>query len=121
MTDTKVIAEGNLIYKSNISGKDEVGQLADEFNRMADSLRKLIVQVLQTVDTTSSSSKTLTEFIKEVREISREVETISERIKQGSQDQSELMHDGALKQNRYLDKLTGNIQEAHAVVKKFNV
>jgi len=32
VSDTKVIAEGNLIYKSDINGKDEVGRLASEFN-----------------------------------------------------------------------------------------
>lgn len=93
VSDTKVIAEGNLIYKSSINGKDEVGQLAEEFNEMADSLRSLIVQVLQTVDTTSGSSKTLNSFIKDVSGISQEVEAISEGIKQGSQEQYEYLNE----------------------------
>lgn len=85
--DTKVIAEGNLVYKSKIQGRDEVGQLADEFNAMADSLRKLIMQVLHNVDTTTATSQALTKCIKDVSGISQEVEAISEVIKEGSQEQ----------------------------------
>jgi len=92
VSDTKVIAEGNLIYKSDINGKDEVGRLASEFNAMADSLRNLILQVRHTVDTSTSSSKTLTLYIKDVREISHKVEAISESIKQGSQEQFEYLN-----------------------------
>lgn len=89
--DTKVIAEGNLRYKSGISGKDEIGQLAEEFNEMADSLRKLVNQVLQTVAAASGSSEALNSFIKDVNEITVEVEAISEKVKQGSQEQYEYL------------------------------
>lgn len=89
--DTKVIAEGNLIYKSSVKGKDEVGQLAGEFNSMADSLRNLIMQILQTVNSTNNSSKTLALCINDVSEISHKIETISESIKQGSQEQFEYL------------------------------
>lgn len=85
--DTNVIAEGNLRYRSVVAGRDEVGQLAVEFNRMADSLRGLICQVLQTVDTTNSSSENLVQFVKDVREISEEMEVVSERIRNGAQEQ----------------------------------
>lgn len=91
VNDTKVIAEGNLVYKPAVNGNDEVGQLAREFNIMADSLRDLILQVLHTVDTATSSSQTLTVRIKDVSEISHEVEAISESIKQGSQEQFEYL------------------------------
>lgn len=87
VSDTKVIAEGNLIYKSKIDGKDEAGQLASGFNAMADSLRSLILQVLHTVNTSTTSSQALSHCIKDVSEISHEVEIISESIKQGAQEQ----------------------------------
>ncbi len=89
--DTKVIAEGNLRYRSGISGKDEIGQLAEEFNEMADSLRNLVNQVLQTVASASSSSEALNSFVKDVSEISLEVESISGKVKQGSQEQYEYL------------------------------
>lgn len=87
--DTKVIAGGNLNYKTSINGKDEVGQLAAGFNEMANSLRKLVDQVLRTVAATGSSTETLDSFINGVNEISVEVESISERVKHGSQTQYE--------------------------------
>lgn len=36
------VANGNLTLKSDISSKDEVGQLAFALNRMVDNLRELI-------------------------------------------------------------------------------
>lgn len=90
--DTKVIAKGDLLYKSAVKGNDEVSQLADGFNIMADSLRNLVLQVLQTVNITSNSSKTLILFINNVREISLKVESISESIKDSSQEQFEYLN-----------------------------
>ena len=92
VSDTKAIAQGDLIYKSYVNGKDEVSQLASGFNTMADSLRNLVLQVLHTVNTTSNSSKALTLFIIDVREISHKVEAISECIKEGSQEQFEYLN-----------------------------
>lgn len=85
--DTKVIANGNLNYKSSINGKDEVGQLAGGFNEMADSLRKLVDQVLSTVAATGSSTEALDSLIKDINGISVDVECISEKVKHGSQNQ----------------------------------
>jgi|GEM_PF-1869754 len=90
--DAKVIAEGNLVYRSGINSNDEVGQLATAFDMMANSLRELIARVLNTVDTVGSSSKTLNCIIKDVNGISQEVEAISEGIKQGSQKQHEYLN-----------------------------
>ncbi|MEA4847055.1 MAG: methyl-accepting chemotaxis protein [Clostridiaceae bacterium] len=110
VSDTRVIAEGNLIYKSNIKGKDEVGQLARELNAMADSLRELILQVLHTVDTSTASTQTLALCIADVNKISNEVEAISESIKQGAQEQFE-----------YLDQTRSETEKVSAAAAEISV
>jgi len=126
--DTKVIAEGNLRYKSGISGKDEIGQLAEEFNEMAGSLRKLVNQMLQTVAAASGSSEAINSFIKDVNEITVEVETISGKVQQGSQEQyeylgqtrSEVEHvsAGAAEISGRTLKIAGQANTARQVVEK---
>jgi len=42
-TGTRVLASGDLDYRVNISGNDEIGQLAFLFNRMVEELKKITV------------------------------------------------------------------------------
>ncbi|MGE5630976.1 MAG: methyl-accepting chemotaxis protein [Caulobacteraceae bacterium] len=98
--DTRVISEGNLKYKTSINGKDELGQLACEFNTMADSLRNLILEIKHTVDASVSSSNILTKYVEDVQGISHEVELLAEGVRKGTQKQFE-----------YLNETRGNIAD----------
>ncbi|MFA5859238.1 MAG: ATP-binding protein [Elusimicrobiota bacterium] len=46
-TGAKLIGEGNLDHKIVIKSKDEIGELAEAFNGMVDSLKTLQLQVIQ--------------------------------------------------------------------------
>ncbi len=85
--DTQIIADGNLAYKSQLNGKDEVGQLAAAFNTMADSLRALVNQIHYTVNDTVRLSQDLDRQVGEVAAISQEVEKASEDLKSGAGQQ----------------------------------
>lgn len=55
------VAQGNLsIGRLDIVSKDEIGQLASEFNIMTENLRNLVKQVTQTTEQVASSSEELT-------------------------------------------------------------
>ncbi|OGS20167.1 MAG: hypothetical protein A2252_10990 [Elusimicrobia bacterium RIFOXYA2_FULL_39_19] len=44
---TKVIGEGNLDYRITVTPTNEMGKLAESFNKMVDNLRKLQLQIVQ--------------------------------------------------------------------------
>lgn len=56
---THKLSEGDLTVRANVTGRDEMGHLAETFNRMADHLRKLIRGVTNTADQVAASSQEL--------------------------------------------------------------
>src|SRR3989339_50602 len=44
---TQVIGEGNLDYRINVSPTNEMGKLAESFNKMVENLRKMQLQIVQ--------------------------------------------------------------------------
>lgn len=85
--DTKIIASGDLTYKSEVSGDDEIAELSKEFNEMSDSLKSVVSQMLLNVDNTADSSNTVNICIDDVKRISDRVGLASENIKLGSEKQ----------------------------------
>lgn len=93
VNDTRLVANGDLNYMSSIKSNDEIGQLSEEFNNMAVSLKSLVKQIINTVNTTASSSAMLSQYIDEVRNISESIEITSEDIKSGSKEQSSYLEE----------------------------
>ncbi|MEJ5226485.1 methyl-accepting chemotaxis protein [Thermodesulfovibrio sp.] len=57
------VAEGNLNVKSNITRKDEIGQMSEAINRMVESLRNMIERINKTVKDVEISAKSLSDKI----------------------------------------------------------
>lgn len=89
------ISEGNLSHRADIKGKDEIGELAQSFNRMADKLEAMIVNAKDLTANVSHELRTPLTRIRISEEMLRE-----ELIKSNKTDYE-----------RYLDAIEEDIQE----------
>ncbi|GAB6098440.1 hypothetical protein JCM16358_03190 [Halanaerocella petrolearia] len=75
ITGARKIADGDLTTTIKVNNKDELGELADIFNRMSDKLRKLIERINQEVNQVNAASQELSAVSEEVATISDEQES----------------------------------------------
>ena len=95
--------EGDLTQKINISTKDELGDMAEYFNKFVDSIKILVSQISKTSTGMESLSKSSIKTSKEMSEISSEQTQASEMVAaaftemlQTSQEVSSLCSEAAL-------------------------
>lgn len=80
-TVTEQIAAGNLVVdKIEIKNKDEIGQLANDFNQMTDNLRNLIQQVSLTSEQVAASAEELTASAEQTSSATNQVATAIEGV-----------------------------------------
>lgn len=72
--------EGDLRARIDVTSKDEFGELASEFNRFVESLRELIVTVLEQASDLTSLTATLTESSEKTRNITTTINQASDSI-----------------------------------------
>ena len=80
-----IIGRGNLQHRVNIKRRDEIGQLADEFNKMADTLESSYATLEQKVDQRTGHTLALYEVTKKVNQsldLDRVLKEVVEQITQ---------------------------------------
>jgi len=80
---------GDLTQRIKISGRDEVGRLAEVFNRIIDSMHTMVLQIRTTAEKVASSSQQLSSSTQEVNASTQEVSTAIQQITKGATTQSE--------------------------------
>ncbi|HWR29700.1 MAG TPA: methyl-accepting chemotaxis protein [Negativicutes bacterium] len=104
---TKKVAEGDLSHKAAVIGKDELGQLASDFNVMVAHLSSLIKAVTQTTEMVAASSQELSAAANEAEKASNQIAVTMTDFAQGSQKQTQEVE----KTLQIVDNLTNNSQE----------
>lgn len=90
------IAQGNLaIEKLQINSKDEIGQLANDFNLMTENLIQLVKQVSQTAEQVASSSEELSAGAEQSAQATNEVAAAITDVAQGTENQLNAVNDVA--------------------------
>ncbi len=85
---SKIMAVGDFTNKLNIKNKDELGQLATEFNKMVSSLKSMIGNVSGGIKTLSSSSTGLFEVSNQMNKGSQLTFSKSESVTNAAQEMS---------------------------------
>ncbi|WP_371377039.1 methyl-accepting chemotaxis protein [Sporomusa aerivorans] len=107
---TRKVAEGDLSHQAAIISKDELGQLAVDFNMMVAHLKKLIQAVTQTTEQVAASSEELSAAANEAEKASNQIAGKMTDFAQGSQMQTLEIQ----KSIRIADNLTNNSKEVSA-------
>jgi signal transduction histidine kinase len=90
-----IISEGNLSHRASIKGKDEISELAQSFNRMAEKLESMIVNARELTANVSHELRTPLTRIRISEEMLRE----------------KLIKSNGVDYERYLDEIVEDIQE----------
>ncbi|GAA0484609.1 hypothetical protein GCM10008986_07380 [Salinibacillus aidingensis] len=79
---------GDLTYRVDIKGKDEMADLAESFNKMADKMNQSLVKVLKAANILSHSSGELTDISKKSSVQTNEVAEAINQVAVGAQEQA---------------------------------
>ena len=88
--NVKRMAEGDLTVKINSSSNDELGELSDDFNLMANQTKELISTVRKTVENLSDSSHQLSLISAETNDTGTKIRKDISEIADGVSKQKEL-------------------------------
>lgn len=84
----KIIGDGNLAYRVIISTKDEIGELAEQFNHMAEKMQQSMLHVLNASLQLTGQSQHLSSVSEETSAQSHEVNEAIRQVAAGSANQS---------------------------------
>ncbi|KOP67569.1 chemotaxis protein [Bacillus sp. FJAT-18019] len=107
------IAEGggDLVTRLHITTKDEIGAVAEGYNKLVDGFRGLVVQVQNTAEQVSVSAATLQSTTEEIRQASQQTSGIMEELAAGVESQ---LQDTEVTTNTVTDMAEGMQQIALA-------
>ncbi|SDN08856.1 methyl-accepting chemotaxis protein [Psychrobacillus sp. OK028] len=83
------IAEGDLTVQANIKSKDEIGQLATNFNKMATSMNEIIQVVKESASDVQSNSESLSAVAEETNASAEQVSLAVSEIAEGASKSAE--------------------------------
>lgn len=83
-----IIAEGDLSQEADINSKDEIGNMAREFNQALEKIRGLMRQVKDTAQEVLSSSQSLAASSSETGRAAQQVASTVEELAKGAEEQA---------------------------------
>lgn len=103
----KQVAKGNLVIdKINVKNKDEIGELAADFNEMTANLRKLIFQVSSTSEQVAASAEEMMASADQTNSATNQVATAIQEVASGAELQSKNTNESA----KAVGEMAGGIQ-----------
>jgi methyl-accepting chemotaxis protein len=84
----KSVAAGDLTLKVNVSNKDEVGTLAENFNTMVSEMKRMIKEVDLSITTINDSAENLSAVSEETMAASEQVAGAMEDVARGASEQT---------------------------------
>ena len=89
------IADGNgdLTQELNVSSKDEIGTLAQSFNRMLDNLRQLILQIRGHAEQVAASAEQLTASSEQTSKATEQIAETIQEMAAGTEQQAQNVED----------------------------
>jgi methyl-accepting chemotaxis protein len=101
------VAKGDLTTEIEVQSKDEIGQLAGSFNRMADSLREMVKRVVSGSENISASSQQLSASSQQTSASIQQVSSAIQQLAKGAQIQARRVEET----NNAMEQLDGSVSE----------
>jgi len=84
----KELSEGNLTHEFKVKTKDEIGDVADSFIDMRDSLKKLVGKIISASNEVTKSSKDVVDSSKEAEIVAGQIAEATSQLALGSDEQA---------------------------------
>ncbi|HWI47418.1 MAG TPA: methyl-accepting chemotaxis protein [Rummeliibacillus sp.] len=98
--------EGDLTKELSVNSQDEVGELANSFNKMLNNLRTMIRQIGLTAEQMAGSSEELSASADQTEQATNQIATSIQEISTGAETQGY----ASIESSRVMQELTENIQ-----------
>ncbi|MFO6495789.1 MULTISPECIES: methyl-accepting chemotaxis protein TlpB [Bacillus] len=105
VSSAKNISNGDLTQQIEVHSNDEIGQLGNSFNDMADSLRTLIGTIQESVENVASSSEQLTASADQTSKATEHITSAIEQFSNGAESQNEKVEASSHQLSRMNQKL----------------
>lgn len=118
---TEVISQGDLSQEIGEFGRDEIGELAENFRTMVANLRQMIMSVQEMTDNVSSSAAELTAGAEQTTKTIEHVTIAIQEVAAGSERQIKSVRrgmEGTAATAEEVDHLSGYMDEVSAVMTK---
>lgn len=102
--------EGDLTKELSVNSQDEVGELANSFNRFMDSLREMIIHIGSTSDQVASSSEELTASAEQTSKATNHIASSIQEVVSGA----EMQEQGAVESSQTIKEMARGIQQVAA-------
>lgn len=89
--NASIISHGDLTHKPSVRCNDEIGDLAQSFNKMLESLTKLIQEVKTTSDQVNKMARRFSSAMEEMHSTTDEVSRNCDQITRGAENQAEMV------------------------------
>ncbi|TCO70673.1 methyl-accepting chemotaxis protein [Marinisporobacter balticus] len=107
------VEKGDLTVQANITSKDELGSLSKSFNIMVESVRNLIVQVLNNTGEVSASSQHLSITMEQISSQTNTVNTNIIEIAAGMEETAAATEEVYASSNEIMTSLTSLLDKAN--------
>ncbi|MCX7927469.1 MAG: methyl-accepting chemotaxis protein [Candidatus Omnitrophica bacterium] len=111
---TLPLAAGDLTQKINIRTKDELGRLAEAFNKIVNSLHTVVSQVRSSADRVASSAQEMSSSAQEMNATTQEVSAAIQRVAKGATTQAERLQETFETLERTAESIKQMISNAQA-------
>ena len=90
---TMPVAEGDLTQKITIRSHDELGRLAEAFNKIVYSMNGIVLQVRNSADRVASSAEEMSSSAEEMNATTQEVSSAIQKVSRGASTQAERLQE----------------------------
>ena len=111
------VGKGDLTERVDISSKDEIGMLANNFNIMIDNMKALISEVIKMTSNVSTTSQQVMNSTNQTKEVSSQIANTVSTLASGATKQAE----AAQKGNEMVNNLIEDINNINESTKKLEV
>jgi Methyl-accepting chemotaxis protein len=89
------VENGNLTVRMNMNRQDEIGRLAESFDRMTANIARLVARTNDTARVVAATSEQLLAVSSQTKEAAKEISVATEEIAQGAGDLSQQAEEGS--------------------------
>ncbi|MFP4697937.1 MAG: methyl-accepting chemotaxis protein [Eubacteriales bacterium] len=114
----RIMSKGDLNVKVNIKSRDEIGDLASDFNKMTTTIKSLINNTKNVTDNLLNASKKLSQSSEQATLLSEQVSETMEHISIGASEQTKDTERGATLVTKLSDKFSELMSNSQVMTEK---
>lgn len=118
---TQLVSDGDLTHRVQIENEDEIGQLANEFNKMVDDLKKIIENIFNTYEIVKSMSNDVKDKSTIIHNASQTISDVSQSLANETENLNYNINNGKEIQENFAVQIDSITCSINAIKKDSNI